>query len=457
MMVHPREVARTWPLLVAFCVLGCGANHEVSSTDPSGSEAAAVSDDPTGPAAATRASGGSTAEAPIQARSEGERTPSSQSAGAPSAGAHPAAGSVASPGAATTTHTQVSGEAIEVEQHLTDVRPEFVDFLWNNLDAEHFEQWFSGGHESFVWESPPKAPGDLGAEPGASFRATELIGGNLHELVVTYLDRAQAGDDVTLDYAMVADVMVDGQGPVRWTVQYTSDGDWDLLLSQRLEAPPGESPDAWRSHLEQRMANLPGFLKSWFQKEYVQGELMSRGESEITIIGDAISGDFDIVVTQHIAKVNHDMIDWWWDNIKDSMRYHRWHPIAHQQFTWLTPPKNTMDLEYDVGAVQQIVEIIGDASTLDIGWLSPANLPFELTYEHFVYGSTMLSGTPFGGFLLHEYDNDVDRGGINMKSTFRLPALAGMPFAEALAAHCIQEMQFLQYFLPGVFEAEYRP
>jgi hypothetical protein len=69
--------------------------------------------------------------------------------------------------------------------------------------------------------------------------------------------------------------------------------------------------------------------------------------------------------------------------------------------------------------------------------------------------STTLTGTPFGGFLLHEYANNPERGGIDMKSTFRLPVLAGMPFAEALAAHCIQEMQFLQYFVPAVFAVEY--
>jgi hypothetical protein len=266
-----------------------------------------------------------------------------------------------------------------------------------------------------------------------------------------------AGDQVTLDYALVADVTIDGQGPLRWIVQYTTDGDWNLLMKQKLQTPPVESADAWRNHFEKRMTNLSGFLKGWFQKAYCETELMSRGERKITTIGDALSGDFEIVVTQHIGKLNQDMMDWWWDNIKDTMRYHRWHPIAHQKFTWTTPPKNTMDLAYDVGAVQQIVEIIGDANTLDIGWLSPTNLPIALTYDHFVYGSTMLSPTPFGGFLLHEYANDPERGGINMKSTFRLPALAGMEFAEALAAHCTQEMQFLQYFVPAVFAEEYKP
>jgi hypothetical protein len=151
------------------------------------------------------------------------------------------------------------------------------------------------------------------------------------------------------------------------------------------------------------------------------------------------------------------MIDWWWDNIKDTARYHRWHPTAHQTFTWTMAPKNSADLKYDVGAVQQIVEVIGNPTTLDITWLDPANVPITLTYDHFVYGSTLLDGTPFGGFLLHEYAAQPEGAGIIMKSTFRIPTLAGMPFAQALAAHCVQEMQFLQYFVPSLFAAEYHP
>jgi hypothetical protein len=452
MMVHRTSfVARMGQRVGTLLVLyGCGGAHD--TTKASGEVAAAgrtaAESGEAGRPNAEPATREADPPAPGRSQPDAGSTP-------PSAASSPAADSgTAKPPPATTT---VSAQAIEIEQHLSDVRPEFVDYLWNNLDAEHFEQWLPAEHDDFAWQAPPQAPGDLGAEPGAEFRSRELIGGEPHELVVRYLDRAEAGDLLTLDYAMVADVTIDGQGPVRWIVQYTTDGDWNLLVKQRLETPPVGSAEAWSAHLEARMANLTTFLKAWFQQSYVETELMRRGERKVTVVGDAITGDFEIVVTQHIAKVSADMIDWWWDNILDSMRYHRWHPIAHKKFTWTTPPKNTTDLEYDVGAVQQIVEIIGDENTLDITWLSPANLPIELTYKHFVYGSTMLSPTPFGGFLLHEYDDDPELGGIHMKSTFRLPALAGMPFAEALAAHCTQEMQFLQYFVPEVFAAEYRP
>jgi len=57
---------------------------------------------------------------------------------------------------------------------------------------------------------------------------------------------------------------------------------------------------------------------------------------------------------------------------------------------------------------------------------------------------------------VHEYQA-LDERGIVMKSTFRIPAITGQAFAQALGEHCIQEMQFLQYFLPELFAKEYRP
>jgi hypothetical protein len=156
------------------------------------------------------------------------------------------------------------------------------------------------------------------------------------------------------------------------------------------------------------------------------------------------------------GKVTTQMVDWWWDNMGGTDRYRHWHPTAHQKFTWTMPPKNANDLLYDVGSMQQVVEVIDASSTLDIGWLDPKMVPIPLTYPHYLYGSTNLNGTPFRGFLVREYDA-FPGGGITMKSTFRVPPIGGEAFARALGRHCIQEMQFLQYYLPRLFAREYRP
>jgi len=93
---------------------------------------------------------------------------------------------------------------------------------------------------------------------------------------------------------------------------------------------------------------------------------------------------------------------------------------------------------------------------LNISWRDPAAVTITPTYTHYLYGGTLLDPTPFGGYLVHEYQAR-DESGIVMKSTFRIRAITGQAFAQALGEHCIQEMQFLQYFLPTLFAQEYKP
>ncbi|MDD9947383.1 MAG: hypothetical protein OXU20_40465 [Myxococcales bacterium] len=354
-----------------------------------------------------------------------------------------------------TSPSQASGPTVpvEVEQRLDGLRPELIDFLWNNLDSSRFEQWAPDAHLAFAWEKAPSAVGDLGAEPGATYRSTEQVAEQTHELLVTYTQPASPADPVIASGVVAADVMIDGDGPMRWEIAYELDGG-GTLVHQSFELPEGLDAMAWAQHLEARIARLPMFLPEWFQSAFVEGELLTRGSSEVN--SGAVAGTFRVVVEQRIKRLTPEMMDWWWDNIGDTYRYQRWHPTAHTSFEWITAPKSTNDLVYEPGAVQRVVETIDTSASLDITWLEPSGVPVPLTYEHFVYGSTALTGTPFGGFLLHEYDADPD-GGIMMKSTFEIPSLAGMPFAESLADHCQQEMQFLQYFVPGLFELEYDP
>lgn len=339
-------------------------------------------------------------------------------------------------------------DELETEQLLRGMRPEFFDYFWNNLDAARFARWHPDAHASFAWTRAPKVPGDLKAEVDASYTATVAVGGARHALTVTYRD-PRALEGARLETTTVADVTIDGSGPYRLTIDYQLEGD-DVRMRQRFALPESADRAAWKAYLDARMTNLAGFIRDLFQKQYVDVELTERGVITVTP-GPSTT---DVVVTQKIAKLTTEMVDWWWDNMGGTDRYRHWHPTAHQQFTWTTPPKNATDLVYDVGSMQQVVEVIDAATTLNIGWLDPTKVPIPLTYERFIYGSTNLNGTPFGGFLVHEYA--AAEGGITMKSTFRIPSLSGAPFAQALGRHCIQEMQFLQYYLPGLFAREYR-
>jgi hypothetical protein len=340
---------------------------------------------------------------------------------------------------------------VTTEQSLRDMRPEFLDYLWNNLDAASYERWHPTAHETFAWVSAPKVPGDLGAEVRASYTSRLVVAGASREQRVVYIEPQQSDNRVTLESAMAADVWLDGAGPFRLVVQYQQEKD-EVRVQQRMELPADADQAAWRSYLEERMTNLAGFIRDQFQTQYVDTEITKRGTYSVTTNGL----DFDIVVMQDIGKLTPPMVDWWWDNMGETERYRHWHPTAHQTFTWSTPPKNSKDLAYDVGSVQKIVEVIGEATTLNITWLDPAQIPVQRTYTNFIYGQTNLDGSPFGGFLVHEYEARPN-GGIRMKSMFRLPWLAGDVFAKALGEHCIQEMQFLQYYLPRLFAKEYMP
>jgi hypothetical protein len=341
---------------------------------------------------------------------------------------------------------------VETDQRFRDLRPEFLDYFWNNLNSARWKQWHPGAHEAFVWTSAPAQPGDLGAELGAAYQAQVMLGGAAHDLRVRYVDSGLPQYEVTFEGAMAAEVWLDGAGPLRLVVQYQQEQD-DVHVKQRWQLPAGADQAAWRAYLEERMTTLAAFIREPFQREYVEQEITKRGSFQVTTTGL----DFDIVVMQDIRKLTPQMVDWWWDNMGETERYRHWHPTAHQSFTWTTPPKNASDLRYDVGSAQKIVEVIGESTTLNITWLDPAQVPLMRTYTNFLYGQTNLDGTPFGGFLVHEYEALPQGGGIRMKSTFRLPWLAGDPFAKALGEHCIQEMQFLQYYLPRLFAKEFKP
>jgi hypothetical protein len=48
------------------------------------------------------------------------------------------------------------------------------------------------------------------------------------------------------------------------------------------------------------------------------------------MVGSGLTTNYELVIEQPIGKLTPEMLDWWWDNIKDTARYHRWHPTAHQ-------------------------------------------------------------------------------------------------------------------------------
>ncbi len=361
--------------------------------------------------------------------------------------------------------------AVEVvsERELPGVRPEMLDWWWNNLGAnDNFQHWYPDAHLSFQWIEPPPAGQGLAYAEGAVQQRTQRIAGQVVVSRLRYLPVPSVHPCEIADQLLVAELSFPdhpelGTGTVRY--QYAGNAANDGLLLRASYQVPETIDDAYpgyvagfRDYLNQATDQLATVLPGLFQAQYLEDELLQRGSYEVVGNGWLTRS---IIVDQEIKGITPEMLDWWWDNIDDTSRYKRWHPTAHRSFQWQVPPSQPDQLAYSVGAVQWVVEDIGPyRSSLLITWLDPAEAADQVEYEHWIYVKTdlkVLAGI-LPQRLIHEYQwNDADDG-IVMRSSFTVPRFFDviMPgFSDRLAEHALQEMQFLPNFLPELFEREY--
>lgn len=359
---------------------------------------------------------------------------------------------------------------VVVEQEIKGITPEMLDWWWDNINTiERYQLWHPSEHVAFQWLTPPANPDHLDYSIGATHLVTDRIGGVDMDANITWMDPADVQTCVTHDHWIVAQTEFAGFEDISepgWTLhEYSTNEAGDGILLRTSFVVPGAVAamypgyeGAYATHIEQAMQNLPEFLPVLFQKEFVEGELLTRGRYEVFHSGFLTK---TVVVDQEIKGITPDMLDWWWNNINTTRRYRQWHPTAHVSFKWLKAPTHPDQLEYSVGAVQQVSEYLGRyKSNLVITWLDPAGASDKVTYDHWLYAKTELKGLRgvFPQRLIHEYTLNNTGDGILMRSTFTIPSFFDffLPgFSRELARHAQQEMQFLQYFLPELFQAEY--
>ena len=318
---------------------------------------------------------------------------------------------------------------------------------------------------------PPSSPDDLTYSIGTRQQVTTYLGGFSVETEMTWRDPDlwTLGDPdasrlvAEVSFEGLEDLSEPGNGWLIHEYRYNEslDGtivDTTILLPGVVEkAYPGYS-SALEDHIRNEMQNLAGFLPDLFEDEFVVGELESRGSYTVRWKG---FWQEEIVVDQEIKGLMPEMMDWWWDNINTTQRYKWWHPTAHNSFEWIEPPQNPDSLTYSVGAVQEVDEYLGFyRSRLLITWADPAVVADQVEYSHWLHAKTDLSALRniLPQTLIHEYQENEAGDGIVMRSTFTIPFFLDlvMPgFSRQLGKHALQEMQFLQYFLPEVFEREY--
>ena len=368
---------------------------------------------------------------------------------------------------------RVSGNDDQVvvvtEQVLQAVRPEMLDWWWNNLgNGNNFMRWSPDVNRSMYWQVPPASYDLLDYSVGAAFVAIQLVAGNSVATERVYVAPPAKSHCLDEDHRFMARVSFSGyesmgEGLIRYDYAANQYGEGTtvrvtyVLPATIDEVYPGYI-DTIGSLVDTSLMTLNEFLPELFQEEYIEGTLLTRGEYRFESAGWLKKR---IIVDQEIIGITPDMLDWWWDNINSTARYQRWHPTAHVSFDWIEHPAQPDKLAYSVGAVQLVTEYIGPyKSNLLITWLDPAAAAGQAEYDHWIYAKTDLKELKgiFPQRMIHEYQMNESGDGIVMRSTFTVPTFFDwiMPgFSGRLGEHAIQEMQFLPRFLPDLFKREF--
>ena len=361
---------------------------------------------------------------------------------------------------------------VVVDQEVIGVAPEMLAWWWDNIrSTERYQTWNPDEHLTFTSVVEPDNATNLEYSVGAQQTTTDYIGGFTVISDLIWRDPTLAQNDVSYERHLLSEIVFaglegmsdpeTGWGLYEYEANAAVDGS---IIRTRISLPesvnqvyPGYAV-ALEEHVQQDMENLAGFLPDLFQEEFVETELRSRGSFTVSRKSALVK---TVVVDQEIKGLTPEMIDWWWDNINTTARYKKWHPTAHVSFEWVTPPENPDSLAYSPGAVQEVTEYLGRyKSNLRITWLDPQEVADQVTYSHWLYAGTdlqTLSGI-FPQTLIHEYQMNEAGDGVVMRSTFEVPTFLNwvMPgFTTQLGYHAIEEMQFLQYFLPDLYEKEY--
>ena len=152
----------------------------------------------------------------------------------------------------------------------------------------------------------------------------------------------------------------------------------------------------------------------------------------------------DLVVDHELMGVTPEMIDWWWDNISKE-RYKLWHPEDHLFFEWEKTPENG-----HVGAVHRVIETVKVPTMLRIRWEDPTSHPIKASYSHVLAASILDSEDNSLSWITHEYESIEN--GVQLRTTFRLPAKVPKWFIKALNKHNMEEIGEFTNFLPALYE-----
>jgi len=355
---------------------------------------------------------------------------------------------------------------------LAEVRPEALNWLWDNLDEGLFQR--GNRHNlAFRWLQPPATPQDLGYSAGAVYEATARLDGVVRQIRVTYLPpetvRARVASDNFLGrkpYSfLAAAVSVDGAAPFTVLVHHRSRGAQFGDTAVRIEALGAADPAlarAYVTHLAQTLQGLQPSLMKELDARYFTAVFLKRGYYQIGATSKQLTRRLTVV--QEIKGITPDMLSWWWDHIGNTDRYRMWQPVDHVSFEWAVPPTQP-DLQYDIGAVQKVKEYIGTGPwSLSITGADPAvqppPVPLQPGEGHFYARAnpTWLGNLLPSNGLVHSWRANAQGDSVILTSTFENTVMAQLisrTFFDDLGRHALREFQMLPHFLPRLYRREH--
>ena len=152
---------------------------------------------------------------------------------------------------------------------------------WDNIDdTSRYKRWHPTAHRSFQWQVPPSQPDQLAYSVGAVQWVVEDIGPYRSSLLITWLDPAEAADQVEYEHWIYVKTdlkVLAGILPQRLIHEYQwNDADDGIVMRSSFTVPrffdvimPGFS-DRLAEHALQEMQFLPNFLPELFEREYVR-------------------------------------------------------------------------------------------------------------------------------------------------------------------------------------------
>lgn len=153
--------------------------------------------------------------------------------------------------------------ALVIEHELKGVKPEMIDWWWDNMDNDTYRLWYPGEHLALEWQIPPGKVGHV----GAIHMACEKIGadGPAHILRIRWEAPESAPIPISYSHVNVGSTLGPGPEdiPLACLVREYEETPFGTRMRSTFTLPaiiPPQFLDSLREHNIGEMGQFPVFL-----------------------------------------------------------------------------------------------------------------------------------------------------------------------------------------------------